>query len=129
MGYYMDLVDSNFWIKKENEEKALNAIKEAVADGRVNSWINKEFVEKANDLQDAFLACRWDIEKYDDNNGYGDLYFDGEKLGNDYEFFCAIAPYVGNNCYVQIRGEDGEMWRWVFRDGKCHEIYPTIIWD
>ena len=128
MGYYVDMIKDKFYIKKENEQKVIDAIKEAVANGRIHSWVIKKDVEKSDNLQDTFLACRWDIEKLTNNHGYGNLYFDGEKLGDDYEFFRTIAPYVEDDSYIEMRGEDGDMWRWVFEKGECKEIYPTIIW-
>jgi hypothetical protein len=41
----------------------------------------------------------------------------------------AIAPYVEENSYIEMVGEDGDRWRWVFKNGKCEEKYPEVIWN
>ena len=128
MGYYMDMIESRLWIKKENENKALKAIKNAVRNGKITSWIIERDVEKSDNLQDAMTACRWEIEKLVNDNGYGRVYFDGEKLGDDYQLFEVLAPFVEDGSYIEMSGEDGCLWRWVFENGKCKEIYPNIIW-
>ena len=40
----------------------------------------------------------------------------------------AIAPFVEEESYIEMRGEDDVYFRWVFRNGKVEEIYPEIIW-
>ena len=54
-------------------------------------------------------------------------YLSGEKIGNDFDVFRLIAPYI-NDGYIEILGEDGAKWRWIFKDGICSEIYPNVEW-
>jgi hypothetical protein len=49
--------------------------------------------------------------------------FEGEKLNEDYLMFDGIAPVVKDGSYIEMLGEDGDRWRWCFKDGKCHEIH------
>ena len=123
----------NFLIKKSNKGKVLQAIKdlagkETIADasGRHFSWVDPNY-EKAKTLGDAFSKWRWQIE----TNKVGDvinLQFEGEKLGDDYVLMCAIAPFVTSGD-IEMRGEDGFMWRWVFKDKKCHELLGRVVYD
>lgn len=123
MGYYMSQRETAFRLKNGKDEEILNAIKKAVNDEKVCSWVNKKRINSCKTFVEALSECRWEYYKDDSS-----LWFDGEKLGNDYELFCAIAPYVEDDSYIEMSGEDGCIWRWVFKNGKCKEIYPVIIW-
>jgi hypothetical protein len=99
MGYYMDMTDCKFKVKAENSDKA------------------------------ARLLNEFDFEPETDADGnIVNLDFVGEKL-RDHEKMCRqIASCVENDSYIEMRGEDGAMWRWVFRNGECHEIEAVIRW-
>jgi hypothetical protein len=56
------------------------------------------------------------------------IHFTLEKLGDDHEILDAIAPAVENASCIEMSGEEGDLWRWVFKDGRCQEIFPKIIW-
>lgn len=55
--------------------------------------------------------------------------FRGDKVDGDLEIFKTIAPYVRDGSSIEMLGEDGERWKWVFENGNCHEVRPKIIWD
>ena len=38
-------------------------------------------------------------------------------------------PFVEEGCYLEIEGDDLEIWRWKFRNGKVVVQYPTFLWD
>ncbi len=44
------------------------------------------------------------------------------------EFLIAIAPYVEDGSYLEYESSNDDF-RTVFKDGKCEEIMPTIIWE
>jgi len=50
------------------------------------------------------------------------------KLWDHDEMCKQIAPYVEDGSYIEMSGEDGAMWRWVFKHGECHEISAVITW-
>ena len=143
MGYYMDQMESDFKIKKENFSAALVAIKalaeqlEEKASGgsfgpnRIERWfswvVTSEFVD-AKTLVDAIKAWRWQAQLNSDGD-ISALYFEGEKLGDDEVLFDALAPFVEDGSYIQMSGEEDAMWRWVFKNGVMLESYPTISWD
>jgi len=66
----------------------------------------------------------------DKDGNITDLDFVGDEVstGED-EMFEKIAPFVRDGSFIEMRDEDGEMWRWVFFGGKAREIVPKIIWD
>ena len=45
--------------------------------------------------------------KMDTDGNITELTFIGEKLGNDFEMFQLIAPYVQDSSYIWMMGEDG----------------------
>ena len=128
MGYYMDQMETDFKFKDNKEKEILNAIKSVVNNGEVNAWVNKDAVNKCLTFECALSECRWDYNVLD-NYKKSNLIFNGTKLGDEEVLFNAIAPYVEDESYIQMLGEDGLMWRWLFKNGKCNETYPEIIWN
>jgi hypothetical protein len=51
----------------------------------------------------------------------GGILFDGDRMPTDIEAFLeSIAPFVSPDSYIEMEGEDGSIWRWVF-DGKTYK--------
>lgn len=137
MGYCMNLHDQKFLLKRSNSETALEALKELFRKyphGPNNyghfSWINTGKVLSANSLQEAIKACRWGLEANGGDNGDFDIIeFLGEKLGDDELIFSAIAPYVKDDSYIEMQGEDGTIWKWVFKGGKVKEKTAKVVYE
>jgi len=143
MGYYMRIEDIEFLIKKKNKKKALEAIWGMNPDtgrgGRWDpgagktkswfSWVDTEEFMSAETLEAALEAWRWSALPKDGD--IADLEFLGEKLGDDEALFRAIAPHVEDGSYIVMRGEDNELWRWLFKGGEFLEqgAIITIEWD
>jgi hypothetical protein len=122
----MNQRSSDFNINAENKDKALKALK-ALCKKKDLGWVDNAFVINANTLEEALKECRWDTENIFGEN-INSIDFSGEKLGDDYDIFNAIAPYVESSSYIEMEGEDSDLWRWVFEDGECKEVFPTITW-
>ena len=116
MGYCMTQMEQNFRMKGENLDAAEIALKNALKKGKINAWVDNANAIAVPGLKRVMEKCRWDIV-IDDTHDVEEIYFTGEKLGDDFEVFKAIAPYVEANSYIQMMGEDGYIWRWHF-DGK-----------
>lgn len=134
MGYYVSYQHGNakFSIKKKDE--VLQAIKnlhgkETIHDasGRHFSWINNDFY-KINDIEKMFSEWRWGLEIDATGSYFVITEFLGEKLGDDDIFFECIAPYMEDG-YIEMCGEDSQLWRWVFQNGTVKEISPNISWN
>jgi hypothetical protein len=141
MGYYMNLKESYFHINKENKEKALEAIKKLIehvdklGGGFVSNngirtnhyaWVDMNFVN-AETLTEAMKCWRWSLENEEGN--IVNIQFEGEKLGDDEILFEAIAPFVEKGSYIEMRGEDGTHWRWIFDGEHCKEKTGRLSWD
>ena len=79
-------------------------------------------------LEDALHAWRW-VAEFNENGDIWHLYFRGDKSGHDLDFFKVLAPFVRDESYIIMRGEDGEMWRWFFKDKTCIEQNAIITWS
>lgn len=124
MGYYMYLMKSKFKMKENSEEKALEALKELARKDIYLDWIYNEEIKNASTFNEAMRACRWEVvEQYDS------ICFNGEKYGSDDLIFNTIALYVEDDSYIQMQGEDGLIWRWIFKDGQCIERQATIVFN
>lgn len=128
MGYYISQMESEFEMKKENADKALEALKNLLQEKKQIGWSRYEKVKNCKTLEDAMNECLWTLDT-NDNGDYDDILFEGEKSGSDEVILSAIAPFVENNSYIQMMGEDGEIWRWIFVNGELMEKYATITFE
>ena len=135
MGYCMSQEDAEFQIARSNHEPALKKLKELMKRtdlmrGRVTAfaWVETDEVLSAPTLADAMQAFRWEAE-HDAAGNIMSISFVGEKLGDDEHFFGAIAEFVNDGSFIEMRGEDGARWRWIFSGGKVVEKHATVSWD
>lgn len=132
MGYCISQGETNFGIYAENKAAALRAIKFLA--GREThqcnnppsfSWVQTADFMKAETLEDALYAWRWQAAT-DKQGSIVGLEFTGEKYGDDLMLFGAIAPYVKNGSFITMKGEDSAIFRWVFNDQKVKEKQATV---
>lgn len=130
MGYCINQRDCNFTIKADNVSKALDAIREFIADDANTrfAWVDMLSLRSARTFETAMKAWRWHAE-WTLNGDVRGLFFRGEKLGNDIFLFQVIAPYVQPGSYIEMSGEDGALWRWYFDGIKVIEEEGTITWS
>ena len=135
MGYYIEIIDSEFFIAAENKPLALQALQDLPTDmggggnGNIRcfSWVDANF-RQAHSLEDCLNAWRWGADTDNVGNITG-IWFKNEKLGDEEFLFNAIAPFVQSGSYIEVHGEEGARWRWVFENGKCTEKWATITWE
>lgn len=134
MGYCMSHMGSEFFIAAKDAEAAAEAVralhgKESIRDcsGRHFSWVRGDFYLEEED-EEVFRAWRWD-PVFDDDRNIVEVEFMGEKLGDDIIFFGALAPFVKKGSYIEMSGEDGERWRWIFDGKTVVERTATLSWD
>ena len=140
MSYSMEFREAEFEIKADKAKGALRAIqsldpsKGSGRDYRVSglkrgfAWVETSEYRSAENLGEAFHAWCWDVRE----NSKGDWilnYFDGRNLGDESHLFSAAAPFVTPGSWIEMLGEDGERWRWVFDGETCKEKSPTISWE
>lgn len=132
MGYCVEMKECKFFIKKENIEKAFNTLRD-YAKTKIEkkerlSWIDLHSVAYSETLTEALESCDFDI-LYNDNGDVYDVDYISEKLGDHDVILNVIAPYIEDGSYLEMYGEDGDIWRWCIKDNKCYWKTPKIIWE
>jgi hypothetical protein len=137
MGYYISLRYSNFYIERDRKEEALRLFKNnmlAYVDilGRGGSltakwfsWTDTAFLLAATTIEEVLDHFGWAPE-HDDKENIIDLYFENEKIGQEDLLFKTIAPCVREGSFLDIDGEEGEMWRWYFDGTDMIEQLGTV---
>jgi hypothetical protein len=92
------------------------------------SWVSNPGPEGFKTLEDAFQSWRYDAHEDPNGNVHVD-YFSGEKWGDDEILYAAIAPFVEDDASIEIRGEDGHQWRYLFEAGKYSEQTARVSWE
>lgn len=129
MGYCIELRRINdCTIKKDDIPKVVEALNKLGRSGERLSWIDTSRLATSTDIDELMYEIRWPGFVNDDGD-FEIEYFSGEKYGSDEEVFKVLAPFFPDDAYIEMQGEEGELWRWIFKDGKCEEKSPTIIWD
>jgi hypothetical protein len=54
--------------------------------------------------------------------------FMGEGYSDDIELFNILAPFVEAGSFIEMNGEEGETWRWLFDGTSCQEKHPKVEW-
>ena len=129
MGYAITLRDSKFTILKENKEKALNLLQDYFRATKNVDWISPDKILSSETISEALEECQYYVVENDNGNIVEIEDFAGQKLGYDEKLFNAIAPVVENGSYIEMYGEDGDLWRWVFQDNACKEVKATITYE
>lgn len=150
MGYRVETIDVDFSIKKENLEKAYEALCElnkhdnlkygrtgltskpehstsaAENPGVCFSWMEWNYDEIFNTAQEIFEELGFDTAF----NADGDLevHHYNSKTGSEEDFLRAVAPFAKDGSYIEWRGEDGYMWRNFFESGVMTTQHAEIVW-
>lgn len=126
MGSCVSMRECDFKIKKENTSKALEIIKELVKKGEEFRWVSNEIILEAENLKEVLEEFGYEVSEKETALEIED--FLNEKEGDELTMFQAIAPVVEEGSYIEMYGEDGDTWRWVFENGKCTEKRPKVEW-
>ena len=146
MGYCISLMESDFKIsKKNNEDKAIvDELKRYLLDnvetqggggvyseGKTTkhySWVDNTEIEAVERIGDILAAFRYEPD-YDELGNICDIYFEGEKIGDEAFLFTTLAPYIEKGSYLTYRGEDNAMWQYYFDGEKMIEKSGRVIFD
>lgn len=119
MGYYIDVIQTEFHIPADKVNDALQAVKALGKEGKSYSWVDDNFANR-DTLKATLEAWRYDITE-DEEGNVTDIYFNGQKLGDDETLFRALGPFVDAGGYIEVSGEEGAQWRWAFDGEKMVE--------
>lgn len=129
MGWNIHINESEFRIPEEKHAEALVA---------VWSMPQKRYrwgaePHKARTLQEAFddfgygvVYARYDTDADEYQDGRGDIVdieYSPEKLGDEFELFQALAPFVDAGSYIEFGGDS--TFRYVFDGRTVEEVEPS----
>ena len=130
MGYYMLNIEADFQIKEANYPAACKALKAFIESRHDLDYVNvTEAVKYCNegDLIRALAECKWECDEGED--GIDTILPGRTQLGEDHELFKAIAPFVVENSFITMLGEEKEIWRWIFKNGTCIEEQADVVFE
>ena len=127
------MLQSNIFIPRKLHGLMLEAIKRLDAaniwpDSRSQhfAFVESKAYENANSVHEAMKAWRWFVD-CDDEDNIITTEFLGEKLGDEDILFEAIAPFVRDGSTIQMAGEDGKIWRWIFHQGTVQQQEGRVV--
>ena len=139
MGYYVS-GNGELRIKSENLGKAyeaLMALQDAPPKSKRGgssggdkaprfwySWMPED-LRTLTDTKAVFAELGFEVR--DDENGDLLISCYDNKTGQEDVFFAAAAPFIEEGEY-DWTGEDGEFWRWQFREGKMYLLSGQRIY-
>lgn len=128
MSYNISMIYADFTIFAADIEKAFEAVCK-LGSGfrwvRVNTpWIPTPW----KSFEQAMEAWRFPVEISPSTGDVVGITFDGENEGDEDELFSAIAPYVKKGSYIEMVGECGYKWRYIFTDGKMDVVPATTLY-
>lgn len=127
MGTPIHLIEAEFFIPQEAQLDALKALRDLGRREPNLHWGVSDSVKHARSLPEALDNAGWYVECDEDYNIVG-IECENEKAGAEDAFFAALAPFVRDGSYLEVRYYD-EPFRWVFKDGKMETIEPEVTWD
>lgn len=149
MGYYIELEDHQFVIKADKHAAALAAGKEMADPQRQQEggtgfsfvsgpnpvvtnhwrWLGSDEIVTASTLAELMSIWRFDPEIDPATGDIVGVRFEGQKIGDEDEFFKVIAPFVEAGSWIHMSGEDGAQWRWYFDGETCTEQPGRVVFD
>ena len=125
MGYCMWQMSAWFCIDADKKELARQAALSLVgqetridAAGRHFRWMGNEW-QTAPTLEALLAAWHWRTEVDEETGNINGIHYTGEKSGDDFLLFQAIAPFVRSGSFIIMQGEDHRLWAWRFSKGRC----------
>ena len=141
MGYYVNTVDHNILLRKQDMDKAYKAMCDlnqrddlksggtwggdgvSAKDPRPEgldyhpakwfSWMDANYPEKCKNMEDILHELGFENIRYDENGKLIDLSYNS-KIGDEELFFESMARFIYPGSYINWRGEDNEIWQWYF---------------
>ena len=134
MGYYVQLTDSTVRIPAAHLGRAFEALKRLNENDDLKTGLNAgervfagmpadyhKTAESALEILDLVgYECR-----YDKDLNLLIEYYDNKAMCEDV-FVQALAPFIPDDQYLSWRGEDGSLYRFVFRDKKMY-LYNSEV--
>ena len=145
MGYYISIPQSSFRIRTADLPKIYDLVAHLMSDEMIEkhshggsyfakektaswyAWVDTEAVRKAvadKDIEAIFRLWGYELTRLNEKDGETifalDIRMGNAKIGDEEKFFSAIAPVMVHGSFLDVHGEDGQKWRWLFENGKFY---------
>lgn len=145
MGYYIQTRHTSFAIRTDNLPRFFDLVSNLMSDENVEenghggsyanggktqswySWVSTDAVRRAvadRDIVRVFEEWGYELDFLNEVDGILNYRLDirdgDAKIGDEETFFAAIAPVVVDGSYLDVKGEDGAEWRWMWKNGRFY---------
>jgi len=122
MGYGINCIATSFFMRAEKIEPARQAL--------INMEWQTGNPSKRASFDDILFEMGWEVYSTDAEGNIEDIGFAGEKASvDDDAFFKALGPFVEAGSFIEMAGEEGERWRYVFTGTECKIVQARLVWD
>ena len=129
MGYCMkQQPKGHVFIAQERQAEALSAVINVLRNRADIMWVDVTQALLTQTLHAMLVGWGW-APTMDKEGNIVDLRFQHEKMGDEKALFSALAPFVKNGSFIEMLGDDGDHWRWVFDGARCFQIWPVLVWN
>lgn len=141
MGYYVEMYESTAYVPKEHLDRAYDILCElndhdelktggAFSGGEYTqkwfSWMDANYPDTCSSAGQILSMVGFECVMEED--GLHITYYNN-KTGCESVFIEALAPVMANGTAMDWVGEEGERYRWEFRDGECFELAGVVTYD
>jgi len=129
MGYYYEIIYSDFNLPKKKFKCAFHRIKNKLLENK--HYKNSVTQDDPQTLEELLENWGWAGVIGTDGEMYDLYHLDGDKKYREYdtEIIQGLSKYVTTDSQIQCRGEDGAIWRWYFKDQNVIEQQGKIVFD
>jgi hypothetical protein len=138
MGYCYSVNDSSFSIPSANYTDLMDhlikwhtTMKNATPHSYGLKWIDHDKMLpllEAGDILEYFALWLYEAKIDITTGNICGLRWTGEKIGDEEKLFEQIAPWVEDASFFDCQGEDGSLWRWIWRDGHFYHVEAEILY-
>ena len=128
MGYHMSQVSGRFYLPKRKFANAVMALQKLHGDEKQHvRWLKDALLKAPDGLPAVLLDLGWEPDVDERSGDIVRLMFNGEKAGEDFLIFQALAPFVRRDSFLHMEGEDGCHWRWWFTGKSALEQFGRVV--
>jgi hypothetical protein len=129
MGYCVRQVDSKFKVKIEDFPAVIDSLREHLNKVNMSGWYDKTEIINMTTIHEMLEEIGWSV-KYDLNMNITDIEFENEKFWeSDKAVVLAFAPFAEAGSFIEMLGEDGAKWRYVFDGNSMKEVQAKTVWE
>ena len=125
MSYCVTQLHTRFHITSKRIPEADRALR-AYIDG-VFGDTQRKFHHRDGFERELLEYAHWHVIADPDTGDIDEICFEDDRISDDYEMFCAIAPFVEDGSYIVMIGEVYSVWCWYFQNGECTEHVGSLV--